>query len=386
MLLAEKGQSSAAEQRSAADPSERLPWMVVLLDGWDAYRQAFENYDYGRLIDDAKRLFREGAAVGVKVVLTTDRSGLTGDISSSFSERLVLRLADQADYALAGLSSKDVPKDIPTGRALKATDDGVQESQLALLAENPSGQAQVAALQEIARSAGQAESRPTEYQRPIRVDVLPARIGVREAMALQPGFAPASPLWALVAVGGDELQPLGVDLEEGGPGFVISGPPKSGRSSTLVTAATSLLRQGTEVIVITPRRSPLRELATAPGVLGSLDSESSEDDLEALISTARGPYVIVVDDAELLYDTPLDEALEEVVKRGMDGGLGLIAAGAVDTLSSQYRGFVVQARRSRTGLLLSPQGTQDGEMFSIRLPSNVGGGPTGRGLFVQGAK
>ncbi len=202
MLLAEKGQSSAAEQRSAADPSERLPWMVVLLDGWDAYRQAFENYDYGRLIDDAKRLFREGAAVGVKVVLTTDRSGLTGDISSSFSERLVLRLADQADYALAGLSSKDVPKDIPTGRALKATDDGVQESQLALLAENPSGQAQVAALQEIARSAGQAESRPTEYQRPIRVDVLPARIGVREAMALQPGFAPASPLWALVAVGG----------------------------------------------------------------------------------------------------------------------------------------------------------------------------------------
>ncbi|MCX4478601.1 FtsK/SpoIIIE domain-containing protein [Streptomyces cellulosae] len=386
MLLAEKGQSSAAEQRSAADPSERLPWMVVLLDGWDAYRQAFENYDYGRLIDDAKRLFREGAAVGVKVVLTTDRSGLTGDISSSFSERLVLRLADQADYALAGLSSKDVPKDIPTGRALKATDDGVQESQLALLAENPSGQAQVAALQEIARSAGQAESRPTEYQRPIRVDVLPARIGVREAMALQPGFAPASPLWALVAVGGDELQPLGVDLEEGGPGFVISGPPKSGRSSTLVTAATSLLRQGTEVIVITPRRSPLRELATAPGVLGSLDSESSEDDLEALISTARGPYVIVVDDAELLYDTPLDEALEEVVKRGMDGGLGLIAAGAVDTLSSQYRGFVVQARRSRTGLLLSPQGTQDGEMFSIRLPSNVGGGPTGRGLFVQGGE
>ncbi|AYL37532.1 FtsK/SpoIIIE domain-containing protein [Streptomyces sp. PDY-4] len=386
MLLAEKGQSSAAEQRSAADPSERLPWMVVLLDGWDAYRQAFENYDYGRLVDDAKRLFREGAAVGVKVVLTTDRSGLTGDISSSFSERLVLRLADQADYALAGLSSKDVPKDIPTGRALKATDDGVQESQLALLAENPSGQAQVAALQEIARSAGQVESRPTEYQRPIRVDVLPARIGAREAMALQPGFAPASPLWALVAVGGDELRPLGVNLEEGGPGFVISGPPKSGRSSTLVTAANSLLRQQTGVIVITPRRSPLRELATAPGVLGSLDSESSEDDLEALISTARGPYVIVVDDAELLYDTPLDEALEEVVKRGMDGGLGLIAAGAVDALSSQYRGFVVQARRSRAGLLLSPQGTQDGEMFSIRLPSNVGGGPTGRGLFVQGGE
>ncbi|MFF3739825.1 FtsK/SpoIIIE domain-containing protein [Streptomyces sp. NPDC002566] len=383
MLLAERGQSSAAEQRAAADPADRLPWMVVLLDGWDAFRQAFESYDYGRLVDAAKRLFREGAAVGVKVVLTTDRSGLTGDISSSFSERLVLRLADQADYALAGLSSKDVPKDVPTGRALKATDDGVQESQLALLAESPAGQAQVAALQEISRSVTDCGLQVTEHQRPIRVDVLPARIGTREAMSLLPDFAPVSPLWALFAVGGDELQPLGVDLEDGGPGFVISGPPKSGRSSTLITATSSLLRRGTEVILITPRRSPLRELATMPGVLGSLDGESTEDELEALISRARGPYVVVVDDAELLYDTPLDEALEEVVKRGMDGGLGVIAAGAVDTLSSQYRGFVVQARRSRTGFLLAPQGSQDGEMFSIRLPSNVGGGPTGRGLFVQ---
>ncbi|MFF9330179.1 FtsK/SpoIIIE domain-containing protein [Streptomyces sp. NPDC014776] len=386
LLLAEKGQSSAAEQRAAAEPSDRLPWMVVLLDGWDAFRTAFENYDYGRLVDAAKRLFREGAAVGVKVVLTTDRTGLTGEISSTFSERLVLRLADPADYSLAGMSTKDVPKDVPNGRALKATDDGVRESQLALLTENPSGQAQVAALQEIARIARETWGRPPQHQRPIRVDVLPARIKASDALALQPESVPDSALWALFAVGGDELQPLGVDLEEAGPGFVISGPPKSGRSSTLVTAATSLLRRGTEVVLVTPRRSPLRELVSVPGVLGSLDGDSTADDLEALTDSARGPYVVVVDDAELLYDTQLDEALEEVLRRGMDGGLGLIAAGAVDTLSSQYRGFVVQARRSRTGLLLSPQGSQDGEMFSIRLPANVGGGPTGRGLFVQGGE
>lgn len=387
MLLAEKGQSSAAEQRAAAEPEERLPWMVVLVDGWDAFRLAFENYDYGRLVESAKRLFREGAAVGVKVVLATDRSGLMGEIASSFAERLVLRLADPQDYSFAGITPKDVPKDVPSGRALKGTDDGVQESQIALLAENPSGQAQVAALQEMAREAAQTWARPSPHQRPIRVDVLPARIKASEAMALQPDFTPPSELWALFAAGGDELSPLGMDLEESGPGFVISGPPKSGRSSTLVAAAMSLLGRGTEVILITPRRSPLRDLASEPGVLGTLDSESSSDDLEALTGSARGPYVILVDDAELIYDTPLDEALEEQVRLGMDGGLGLIAAGAVDTLSSQYRGFVVQARRSRNGLLLSPQGTADGEMFNIRLPSNSGGGgPTGRGLFVQGGE
>jgi S-DNA-T family DNA segregation ATPase FtsK/SpoIIIE len=387
LLLAEKGQSSAAEQRATAEPEDRLPWMVILIDGWDAFRLAFENYDYGRLVEAAKRLFREGAAVGVKVVLATDRSGLMGEIASSFAERLVLRLADPQDYSFAGITPKDVPKEVPSGRTLKGTDDGVQESQIALLAENPSGQAQVAALQEIARVAVQTWDRPAPHQRPIRVDVLPARIKASEAMALQPDFVAPSELWALFAAGGDELSPLGMDLEEAGPGFVISGPPKSGRSSTLVVAGMSLLGRGTELILITPRRSPLRDLASEPGVLGMMDSESSSDDLQALTDSARGPYVILVDDAELIYDTPLDEALEEQLRRGMDGGLGVIAAGAVDTLSSQYRGFVVQARRSRNGLLLSPQGTADGEMFNIRLSSNSGGGgPTGRGLFVKGGE
>ncbi|QUI33256.1 FtsK/SpoIIIE domain-containing protein [Streptomyces alfalfae] len=387
LLLAEKGQSSAAEQRAGAAPEDRLPWMVVLFDGWDAFRLAFENYDYGRLVEAAKRIFREGAAVGVKVVLGVDRSGLMGEIASSFAERLVLRLADPQDYSFAGIMPKDVPKEVPSGRALKGTDEGVRESQIALLAENPNGQAQVAALQEIARAAAQMWERPAPEQRPIRVDVLPARIKASEAMALQPDFTPPSELWALFAAGGDELSPLGMDLEESGPGFVISGPPKSGRSSTLVAAAMSLLQRGTEVILVTPRRSPLRELSAEGGVLGTLGGDSSSDELEALTQSARGPYVIVVDDAELIYDTPLDEALEEEIRRGMDGGLGVIMAGAVDTLSSQYRGSVVQARKSRNGLLLSPQGSADGEMFNIRISSNSAtGGPTGRGLFVRGGE
>ncbi|QEV19539.1 FtsK/SpoIIIE domain-containing protein [Streptomyces alboniger] len=387
LLLAEKGQSSAAEQRASAAPEDRLPWMVVAFDGWDAFRLAFENYDYGRLVESSKRIFREGAAVGVKVVLGVDRSGLMGEISSSFAERLVLRLADAQDYSYAGIMPKDVPKEVPPGRALKGTDEGVQESQIALLAENPNGQAQVAALQEIARTAAQTWPRPSVEQRPIRVDVLPARIKASEAMALQPDFTPPSHLWALIAAGGDELSPLGTDLEESGPGFVISGPPKSGRSSTLMAATMSLLQRGTEVILVTPRRSPLRELASEEGVLGSLNAESSSDELEALTQSARGPYVIVVDDAELIYDTPLDEAVEEEIRRGMDGGLGVIMAGAVDTLSSQYRGSVVQARKSRNGLLLSPQGSADGEMFNIRITSNsTTGGPTGRGLLVTGGE
>ncbi|NEB67243.1 hypothetical protein G3I39_09295, partial [Streptomyces fulvissimus] len=68
------------------------------------------------------------------------------------------------------------------------------------------------------------------------------------------------------------------------------------------------------------------------GVLGVLDSESREEDLEELEEKAEGrPYVVLVDDAELVYDTPLDEALEAFVKKGADGGVGLVAAGTSDT-------------------------------------------------------
>lgn len=241
------------------------------------------------------------------------------------------------------------------------------------------------ALREIAEGAAARHGRVPAGRRPMRVDALPSRITASEALALDPDFAPPSPLWALVGVGGDELQPVGIDLEENGPGFVIAGPPKSGRSTLLVAATETLLRSGTPVVLVAPRRSPLRDLEGRDGVLGLLNADSREDDLEELVNKAPDDsYVVIVDDAELLYDTRLDEALESVVRKGADGGIGLIAAGSTDSLSGQYRGFAVEARKSRNGMLLTPQSPSEGELFGIRLPSNSGGGPTGSGLFVTG--
>ncbi|WP_405581138.1 FtsK/SpoIIIE domain-containing protein [Streptomyces sp. NBC_01190] len=387
-LLAMRGASSAAEQRAtAATPEERLPWMVLLLDGWEGYTSTFETYNYGALVDAAGRLFREGGAAGLKVIMTADRSGFGGQISSVFADKLILRMADQNDYTMGGLTTREIPNAMPSGRALRPTEQGVQESQIALLAPEPAGQAQVGALQRIGRAAAtRAEGLPRST-RPMRVDALPPRITVAEAMALEPDFTAPSPLWTLIGVGGDELRPMGVDLREAGPGFVIAGPPKSGRSTTLIAATRTLTAGGVPVVLVTPRRSPLRELAGAAGVLGVLGADAGRDELTALTSRAgEQPYVVVVDDAELLYDTPLDSALEEVVKSGLDGEHALIAAGSADQMGSQYRGFLVEARRSRNGLLLSPQGASEGDLFNVRLPRDAGGGPTGRGLLIRGGE
>ncbi|CCK28253.1 cell division FtsK/SpoIIIE [Streptomyces davaonensis JCM 4913] len=384
-LLAMEGASSAAEQRATAAPEDRLPWMVLLLDSWEGFSSTFESYNYGQLLDAAQRIFREGSAVGLKVVMTADRSGLSGHVSSAFRDRMVLRFADPNDYSTAGLQAREVPKNMPPGRALRITDTGVDSTQIGLLAEDPAGQAQVRALRDIAEEARTRYPRIPVARRPLRVDALPQRITASEALALDPDFTAPSRLWSLICVGGDELQPLGIDLEENGPGFVIAGPPKSGRSTLLLAATESLLRAGTPVVLVTPRRSPLRDLEGREGVLGVLNADSRGDDLEDLVEgVSDGTYVVIVDDAELLYDTNLDEALETVIRKGADGGLGVIAAGTTDSLSGQYRGFAVEARKSRNGLLLTPQTPSDGELFGIRLPANSGGGPAGSGLFVSG--
>ncbi|MBD3144057.1 FtsK/SpoIIIE domain-containing protein [Microbispora bryophytorum] len=421
-LLAEAGYASLAEARAAARSRAArdrmgvgaLPWLVLLVDRWEGYVAAFENYDYGRLVDAMLQLLREGPAVGLRAVVTSDRSGLLGQISTVFEDRLVLRLADPADYGLAGLPMRDLPSVMPPGRALAVGEHGLAESQIALLCDDPSGPAQVAVLQELARTAaarfggsdllgsgtpgsGTPGTWAWPSEPPLRVDALPMRITARQALDLAPSHRPPSALWALLGAGGDALTPMGVDLQGQGPAAVIAGPPRSGRSSALVTAARSLLDRGTPVLVVTPRRSPLRDLAGAPGVLAVLDGNARSvtgggaDDFGGLpgaldplaLVAGHERYVVAVDDAELISpDSALGLALDEILRTGRDGEHGLLVAGATGDLATAYRGFAAEARKGRTGLLLNVQSPADGDLFAVRLPRGAVGGPPGRGLLV----
>src|SRR5262249_1308969 len=159
---------------------------------------------------------------------------------------------------------------------------------------DPGGPAQVAALAAIARAAAERDAAVPRALRPARVDVLPARIAVREVLALaaddQPPASstlPATPMWALVGVGGDELRPVGVDLDDDGPAFVIGGPSRSGRSTALLTVAHSLLSGGCELVVVAPRgSSPLRRLNGQAGVLGVLGGSAGDADVLELLDSA----------------------------------------------------------------------------------------------------
>jgi DNA segregation ATPase FtsK/SpoIIIE, S-DNA-T family len=381
-LLAAGGFAGLAEQRASTAGQDRLPWMLLLLDWWEGYFAAFEQYDYGRLIDTLLQTLREGAAVGLRAVVSTDRSALVGQASTVFGQRMLLRLTDRSDATLAGIRERSLPTRQPPGRVMFEGTPQPYEAQIALLDANLSGPAQVAALRRLGDEALARHGRPPQPQRPLRVDTLPIRISFAEAVALDPEFTPPSPLWAMVGVGGDELAPQGLDVRDEGPGLVVAGPPRTGKSSTLLTMARWLLRQGTEVVAITPRRSPLRGIEGDAGVLAVFGGDVTGEALAGVIED-KDRFVLLVDDAELLFNGPIDDLLNQILLAGRDADHGVIIAGATGDLGRAYSGFIPQALKSRCGLLVAVASPGDGELFGVRLPRNAGPGPLGRGLLIR---
>ena len=121
-LLAEGGFAGITEQRAAAPPAERLPHIVVLLDRWEGFTTTLGETDGGGLTDVITRILAEGASVGMHLVMTGDRSLLAGRISALCEDKLVFKLAEKDDYALAGLRPRDLPDDIGAGPGVPRRD------------------------------------------------------------------------------------------------------------------------------------------------------------------------------------------------------------------------------------------------------------------------
>jgi S-DNA-T family DNA segregation ATPase FtsK/SpoIIIE len=383
-LLAASGFAGLAEQRaSTADPAQRLPWMVLLLDWWEGFFAAYEKYDYGRLVDALLQLLREGAAVGLRAAVTTDRMAMMGQVGTVFERTMVLRLNEPGDATFAGVPQRSMPTNQPPGRIMIEGQPDPLEVQVALLDADASGPAQVAALRALGEASRRRHGSPTGAARPLRVDPLPSRITPDEAMRLAPSFRPRSPLWALVGVGGDELGPVGLDLLDEGPGLTVAGPARSGRSTTLLTMAKSLLARSTPLLVITPRRSPLRSLDGEDGVIKVLGPGTKPEDITAAVDGIE-QFAVIVDDAELLFNGPLSAPLEKILASGRDSEHGLIIAGSAGDLGRAYSGFIKEALKSRCGVYTAVESPNDGDLFGVRLPRNAaGGGPLGRGLLIR---
>ena len=363
-LLGRGNHADISEQREHAGAGDALSHVLVVIDRWENFSASFSEVDGGILIDVVQELLRDGATAGIHLVIAGDRALLSSRMSVLTDDMLILRLTDRLDYSMAGINHRSLPEHIPAGRGFRSING--REIQTAILGEDASGRGQTSALRSIAATLGSRIL--SDDGGPFRVDDLPASIDLVSAYALA-GAESKNPLWAMLGVGGDQTRAVGMDLAGDAPTFIIGGPAKSGRSTMLHTMAESLLRSGTELVIATPRASPLKLLEGRKGVRRILLGTMIEElDLDDVLRPDGKPVAFIIDDAELLTEAPAAQWLRDYIRTASDNQRGLVLAGDSNHVAGGFSGWQVDAKKNRRGALLSPQSVLDGELVGVRLP------------------
>ena len=364
-LLGRGGFADLAELRDSLPDDERPPYVLMLIDRWDGFLSTLGEVDGGVMTDQVMALLRDGTAAGVHVVVSGDRQLVLGRMSTLVESRLVLRLADRTDFSTVGIPTREVPDHLPEGRAL--TPDPTREVQVAVLSCDTSGAGQNAALREIAERRRERDEATPAHLRPFRLEEMPVvapyddRVGALVAEAgpsIADGFVP-------LGLGGDDLGLVGLDLS-GSPVAIVAGPPKSGKTGALRFVVRAAAAAGVPVLGLCVSETALS------ADLADLDAlvRAGDTDEEALVERLRGlgeGAVVVVDDADALKESPLSPALLAMVQQARGKRWRVVLAGTVAELGTGYSGWTYEARKSRQGLLLSPQAMGDGDLYSVRL-------------------
>jgi S-DNA-T family DNA segregation ATPase FtsK/SpoIIIE len=353
-ILLDRLGAEVGMRRTRGDAEARL---VLLLDGWERFCAAAEEHG-AAWPDDLLELIRAGPAAGLTVAVAGGRDALAPRLSGQVGTRILLQLPDRADYGLAGVSPAAVPARQPPGRAVRA-DDGL-ELQVAHLGDEPGPAGQDGAVAAV-RDRWRDRCYPPGA---IRVRTLPRSVALAELPV-----APDGPL--VLGVGGAAAEPVRVDLWGGQARLLVTGPPRSGRSTALVLLVRQLAGRGTSPLVAAPAHSPLARAARELRV----PCLAPDDALPV-----ADPAVVLVDDSEAFLDTPAGDGLLALV-RARGPALPVVAAANSDEVAIAFRGLGAEVRRSRCALLLAP-GPADGELVGLRLPRRRGPVPPGRGVLA----
>ncbi|MDZ5447687.1 FtsK/SpoIIIE domain-containing protein [Micromonospora sp. 4G57] len=346
------------DTRKAGGPQHE--WLV-LIDNLGALLSDYDKDVAGMsLVEDLARVFADGPAVGIRFAATADRSGAVPAAWSALTQqKLLMRLADPAEYGNFDVPRRSVPGFLP-GRAVVAATRQVIQIGFP-------GPALAAAVAEVAAHWPDAvRTAPTVGLLPRQVTL--AELEVRARTDDGPWEIP-------LGVGDRELAPAGLTLYAH-EHALITGPPRSGRSEALCAIAKVVLAGGEPpaVVAFAPRRSPLWELSAPVTVVRSYL------DLDAALTAAAGRVLVLVDDAETVDDDlgVLDGWLSKA-----DAGRHLIAAGRADAIRRTYGSWTQRVRDGRCGVLLIPDHDLDGDLLGVVLPRQDRMAPVpGRGYLV----
>ncbi|HWL44884.1 MAG TPA: FtsK/SpoIIIE domain-containing protein [Ilumatobacter sp.] len=357
-------------RRLAGRPDEAR--IVVLVDGVGAFRTAYEASSLNRYWDMFQSLAADGRRAGVHFVVSADRSGaVSTSLASAIQRRLVLRLANEMDYTMLDTPADALDQTSPPGRGFV---DGV-EVQVAVLGgeTNMALQAdEIARLIEAMKRAGVGVAPPIES--------LPEAVPLSGLPDLADGL-PTLGIWD------ETLQPIGF-VPSGA--FLVSGPPLSGKTTTVATIATSLQRAcpRLKLVLFGARRSALVGVVPwACSALGPADIVTLASDLATEITEAEpGTFAVFVESIGELLNTEADFPLQELLKACRASEQFVVAEGETSSVTGSWP-LLQTVKVSRAGIALQPDQMDGDSLFKTSFPRvNRGDFPFGRGLLVVAGK
>lgn len=362
-----------ARRRTAAsgDPTPR-PVIVFAVDGWESLQALLDTPQLLATGDKLAGVLRDGPGFGMVAVLAGGAALLSPRIGPLLGQRVVLRLSDPVEMALAGLPRELQDGPWPPGRGWHPATGAMAQCALAAPVE-----ARIEARAGARAGALAGDGAPWQL-RPV-----PARVGPAEWAAAWTRRPPVPDLVPF-AVGGDDAALVGLDLGAGQRTLLIAGDPGTGKSTAAAQVVAGLRATGRPVAWVRAwHTSAVADPADCPGDLLRCGGAELEV-LEEWQRDRRG-FAVVVDDLDRID-------LDPAVARAWDTALASLARNApardavvvaTCTLSALHagRGAATELAAAGVGLLLGAAGPADAARFGAHLAGRAARHP-GRGMFM----
>ena len=349
------------------------PRILLLVDNFGAFRSAYELSYQTRGFELLESIAADGRSVGVHMVASADQSGVfTASLNSVIQSRIALRLTSEMDFTILGVPSDVFSATTPPGRGFME-DCEVQVAAIGGEASIAKQAAEIGRLVRAMERASVAVAPPIErLPEQVSLSSIPFAVGASPALGiLDETLMPIT------------FEPAGV--------FVVSGPPQSGRTTTVASMVTSILRvrPSSQLVLFGARRSQLGAVAPWATHVSPVDDVAAA--ALALVEqiTAESPavsdLVVVIENVGDLAGGPAEDDVQELLKACRAFDHFVIAEGETSTLSGW--GLMQTVKMNKYGMAMQPDDSDGDTVFSTSFPRvRRADFPAGRGLFVRGGR